>query len=952
MRKKVDSRIRTLVENGVKLNERTLFVVVGDRAREQVVNLHYMLSKAVVKARPNVLWCYKKELYLSSHKKKRVKQIKKMVSRGLMDPENEDPFSLFVASTDIKYTYYKDTQNILGNTYGMAVLQDFEALTPNLLARTVETVEGGGIIVLLLSNLESLSQLYTLTMDVHSRFRTESHQDVTARFNERFILSLGHCQTCIMMDDELNILPISSHVRDIQPVGGDSLGAGDSEDLSDLKQSLQETEPAGPLVGCCKTLDQAKAVVTFLDAASEKTLRSTVALTAARGRGKSAAMGIAVAGAVAMGYANIFVTSPSPENLRTFFQFLLKGFDSLGYKEHLDYDIVESSNPEFGKAIVRVNITRAHRQTIQYILPQHAERATQAELLVIDEAAAIPLPTVQKLLGPYLVFMCSTVNGYEGTGRALSLKLISNLRKEAAGAGAGNGKEGRGSGGGGGVGSARMLREVALAEPVRYSYGDRVEKWLNNLLCLDAADATPPLIGVLPPPTACDLFEVNRDTLFSAHKASETFLKRMMALYIASHYKNTPNDLQLMADAPAHRLFVLLAPVDEKVHALPEILCVIQVSLEGAISRGSASAKLAAGQAPQGDLVPWTVATQFQDPDFPSLTGARVVRIATHPDLPRQGYGSRALQQLHAYYEGKLTNLSETDVMPSDEVQRTTAVSAPDGGLLKEVIKPRAALPPLLTPLGEKRAERVHWIGSAFGLTQGLYNFWNRSGYQPVYLRQTASDVTGEHSAIMIRALSNQDDGEDDVPNTTPEWLTAFSADFRQRFTSLLGGAFRDMPPGLALAILAPRIDFSDDERAAGCAASAVVRPDGQPVNAHDIKRMEKYSQSLVDHHLIADLVPPMARAYFAGSIPASMSYAQSAILLCLGLQMKEMDDVAKALGLPTQQVMALFNKLVRKIYGALRLGKAAEVEAEMPAAMIPKLNPHEVGLDEDLEDG
>ena len=180
MRKKVDSRIRTLVENGVKLNERTLFVVVGDRAREQVVNLHYMLSKAVVKSRPNVLWCYKKELYLSSHKKKRMKQIKKMVSRGLMDPENEDPFSLFVASTDIKYTYYKDTQNILGNTYGCSVLQDFEALTPNLLARTVELGEGGGIIVLLLTcNLESLSQLYTLTMDVHSQFRTESHRGVT-----------------------------------------------------------------------------------------------------------------------------------------------------------------------------------------------------------------------------------------------------------------------------------------------------------------------------------------------------------------------------------------------------------------------------------------------------------------------------------------------------------------------------------------------------------------------------------------------------------------------------------------------------------------------------------------------------------------------------------------------------------------------------------------------------
>jgi len=34
-------------------------------------------------------------------------------------------------------------------------------------------------------------------------------------------------------------------------------------------------------------------------------------------------------------------------------------------KEHLDYDIVQSTNPEFRKAIVRVNIYRDHRQTVQ-----------------------------------------------------------------------------------------------------------------------------------------------------------------------------------------------------------------------------------------------------------------------------------------------------------------------------------------------------------------------------------------------------------------------------------------------------------------------------------------------------------------------------------------------------------------------------------------------------------
>lgn len=83
------------------------------------------------------------------------------------------------------------------------------------------------------------------------------------------------------------------------------------------------------------------------------------------------------------------------------------------------------------------------------------------------------------------------------------------------------------------------------------------------------------------------------------------FVQRMMALYVASHYKNSPNDLQLMADAPAHHLFVLLGinnlgtltsficatsrmlilnshstgPVDESKNHLPDILCVIQVSL-------------------------------------------------------------------------------------------------------------------------------------------------------------------------------------------------------------------------------------------------------------------------------------------------------------------------------------------------------------------------------------
>ena len=57
---------------------------------------------------------------------------------------------------------------------------------------------------------------------------------------------------------------------------------------------------------------------------SLKWLTLQVALTAARGRGKSAAVGLAVAGSLALGYSNVFVTAPSPENLSTLFQFILQ----------------------------------------------------------------------------------------------------------------------------------------------------------------------------------------------------------------------------------------------------------------------------------------------------------------------------------------------------------------------------------------------------------------------------------------------------------------------------------------------------------------------------------------------------------------------------------------------------------------------------------------------------
>ncbi|KAF0040951.1 hypothetical protein F2P81_006849 [Scophthalmus maximus] len=937
VRKKVDNRIRVQIENGVALQHRTMFVVVGDRGRDQVVILHHMLSKASVRARPSVLWCYKKDLGFSSNRKKRMRQLQKKIKTGTLNLNQDDPFELFIAATNIRYCYYNETHKILGNTFGMCVLQDFEALTPNLLARTVETVEGGGIVVILLRTMNSLKQLYTMTMDVHSRYRTEAHQDVVGRFNERFILSLASCKNCVAIDDQLNILPISSHVANIKPVPPKTQEDGLSpreQELKDLKESLQDTQPVGVLVDGCRTMDQAKAVLKFIEAISEKTLRITVALTAARGRGKSAALGLAVAGAVAFGYSNIFVTSPSPDNLHTMFEFIFKGFDALQYQEHLDYEIIQSLNPEYNKAVVRVNIFKEHRQTIQYIHPGDAVKLGQAELLVIDEAAAIPLPLVKRLLGPYLVFMASTINGYEGTGRSLSLKLIQQLRQQSSDTQQSMSAENR-STNTARLAAARSLHEVSLHESIRYAPGDAVEKWLNDLLCLDCLNI-PRLISGCPLPQTCDLYYVNRDTLFCYHKASEAFLQRLMALYVASHYKNSPNDLQMLSDAPAHHLFCLLPPVPPTQNSLPEVLAVVQVCLEGEISRQSILNSLSRGKKASGDLIPWTVSEQFQDPEFGSLSGGRVVRIAVNPDYQGMGYGSRALQMLQMYYEGKFPTMDEGKRSNHNEI---TSVSSEAVSLLEEVVTPRKELPPLLLKLSERRAERLDYLGVSYGLTTQLLKFWKKAGYSPVYLRQTPNDLTGEHSVVMLKELNT-----DEAPEQS-QWLSAFWKDFRRRFLSLLSYQFSSFSPSMALSILQNKKSKEETSTLGSSELAAHFSP-------YDLKRLELYSRSMVDYHLIMDLIPAVARMFFLKQLgDISLSAAQCALLLGIGLQHKSVDQLEKEIDLPSSQLMGLFNRLIRKFVQAFTSIQEKAIEAEMTATKDVTMEPTVKSLSDDLNE-
>ena len=114
--------------------------------------------------------------------------------------------------------------------------------------------------------------------------------------------------------------------------------------------------------------------------------------------------------------------------------------------------------------------------------------------------------------------------------------------------------------------------------------------------------------------------------------------------------------------------------------------------------------------------------------------------------------------------------------------------------LLHEKLYPRKSLPPLLEKLAERRlTHSIDYLGVSYGLSSDLLKFWKKNQFLPVYIRQTASDLTGEYSCIMLKTIytSNQ-----------TSWLLSYYQDFRRRLISLLGYQFRIFTPGMVLNLI------------------------------------------------------------------------------------------------------------------------------------------------------
>jgi N-acetyltransferase 10 len=100
------------------------------------------------------------------------------------------------------------------------------------------------------------------------------------------MLSLTRSENVLFMDDELNLLTINSKMDSIKKISENDLEdlRKQEKELNNLKESLKENEIIGPLLEKAMTLDQAKAIMLYIDTLNEKNSMSILFLQAARGR--------------------------------------------------------------------------------------------------------------------------------------------------------------------------------------------------------------------------------------------------------------------------------------------------------------------------------------------------------------------------------------------------------------------------------------------------------------------------------------------------------------------------------------------------------------------------------------------------------------------------------------------------------------------------------------------
>ncbi|MEC7948792.1 MAG: GNAT family N-acetyltransferase, partial [Myxococcota bacterium] len=319
------------------------------------------------------------------------------------------------------------------------------------------------------------------------------------------------------------------------------------------------------------TREQAE-LVAALHARWAKRGRSASVVLAARGRGKSAALGLAMAKLPAG--CRVVLTAGTEASARTALRFA-------------EADLF---------------------RPLDAVLAEPAP----TDVLVVDEAARLPVPTLQALVeahpDAHLAF-ATTSQGYEGTGRGFILRFLDWLR------------------------SRGPVSEHRLLDPIRWDGSCPLESRVAALLALDARPAA---CAPQPhPPELCHR-RLDRDAL----AADEVLLREVFGLLVHAHYRTTPDDLVRILDAPGFSLHVL--------EAGGRVVAVNLVAAEGALPPALVQAVVSGRQRLRGQALADTLLTHAACLDAGSLRMIRSVRIAVHPAWRRRGLGRSLADAVHA----------------------------------------------------------------------------------------------------------------------------------------------------------------------------------------------------------------------------------------------------------------------------------------------------------------
>ena len=343
------------------------------------------------------------------------------------------------------------------------------------------------------------------------------------------------------------------------------------------------------------TVDQEN-LIQVLNHAFRSLEPASVLITSHRGRGKSSALGIAAATMLCDKQVRaVLVTAPSRAAVSNLFS-------------HAQYTF------ESRQASV------AAREALRFISPDRLLiENPPCDLLIVDEAAALPLPMLDSILREYTRLVFSTTQfGYEGAGRGFALRFRQMLNA-----------------------TKNHWQEVNLTSPVRYADADPVERFFNSTLMLDAESSLTQFTE-LPTKSDFQLREYSSKQLLE----DEDRLRDLFALLVEAHYQTKPLDLRHILDGPNLKLMSL------EIHNQP--VAALLLASEGQLVEPALQSQIVNGKRrPQGHLLPQTLAYQHMTAGFLPLKLARIVRIAVHPEYQQRGLGTLVLEKL----EEKLSRL-------------------------------------------------------------------------------------------------------------------------------------------------------------------------------------------------------------------------------------------------------------------------------------------------------